>query len=207
MAHNAADKIIAKIYGGGRGAAFTPKDFTGLAGPETVRQTLLRLAKDGTIRRLLRGVYDYPAFSTLLKAPASPDPDAIARAIARAHAWTILPAGATALNLLGLSTQVPSRWEYFTDGPAKKYLWSGGTLLFTHRAIKETSTLSPRTALLVQALKTLGTDQVDNQVLATLRKQFTAQERTHALREAQYVTAWVYAVIKRLAAGENKPQA
>jgi len=108
---------------------------------------------------------------------------------------------------LGLSTQVPARWEYFTDGPAKKYLWSGGTLLFTHRAIKETSTLSSRTALLVQALKTLGADQVDEQVLANLRKQFTAQERTHALRETQYVTAWVYAVIKRLAAGENKPHA
>ena len=207
MTQHASNKIIARIYGYGRGSVFTPKEFLDLATAAIVKNALARFAATGTIRRLLRGVYEYPAFSKLLKAPASPDPDAIARAIARAHAWTILPAGATALNLLGLSTQVPARWEYFTDGPAKKYLWSGGTLMFTHRAIKETSTLSPRTALLVQALKTLGESRVDNAILKKLRAQFNAQERSRALREAQYVTSWVYAVIKRLAAGKDKPHA
>ena len=185
MAQHASNKIIARIYGYGRGGVFTPKEFLDLAPASVVKNALARFAAAGTIRRLLRGVYDYPAFSKLLKAPASPDPDAIARAIARAHGWTILPAGATALNLLGLATQVPARWEYFSDGPAKKYTWAGGTLSFTRRAIKETSTLSPRTALLVQALKTLGADRVDDKVLATLRTQFTAQERTRARREAQ----------------------
>ena len=106
-------KILARIYGSGRGAVFTPKDFLDLAGPETVRQALGRLTRGGKIRRLLRGVYDYPAFSKMLQALASPDPHAIGRAIARTHGWTILPAGETALNLLGLSTQVPARWEYF----------------------------------------------------------------------------------------------
>lgn len=192
-------RIRDRIYGGGKGGVFTPKDFLDLAESGTVRQVLGRLARSGKMRRLLRGVYDYPEFSRALQAPASPDPHAIARAIARAHGWTILPAGETALNLLGLSTQVPARWEYFSDGPSKHYAWAGGTLVFKRRANRETTILSERTGLLVQALKTLGRERIDDNVRATLRKQFSDQERARAVREARYATAWVYEVIKRLA--------
>jgi hypothetical protein len=194
-----ATEMVARIYGTGRGASFTPKDFLDLAGSETVRQVLGRLAREGKIRRVLRGVYDFPAFSKALQAPASPDPHAIARAIARAHGWTILPAGETALNLLGLSTQVPARWEFFSDGPSKRYAWAGGPLVFKRRANRETTILSERTGLLVQALKTMGRERMDGGVMAVLRKQFDARERARAVREARYVTAWVYEVIKRLA--------
>jgi hypothetical protein len=168
-----------------------------------VRQALNRLTARGTIRRLMVGIYDYPSFSTMLNAPASPDPDAIARTIARAHGWTILPAGDTALNLLGLSTQVPGQWQYFSDGPSKKYDWAGGRLVFKHRTNKETTILSPRTALLVQALKTLGENRIDQPVIAALRGKFTGKELGRAAREARYATSWVYEIIKRLAADED----
>ena len=200
MPQDIAAKILARIYGNGRGGVFTPKDFLDFASHETSRQTLARLARESTIRRLLRGVYDYPRFSTLLGAPASPDPDAIARAIARAHGWTILPAGETALNLLGLSTQVPAQWQYFSDGPSKTFEWQGGNLVFKHRANKETTILSPKTALLVQALKTLGETHVDDSVIDTLRAKFDKRERARAVREARYATSWVYEFIKRLSA-------
>lgn len=121
-----ANKIVARIYGNGRGYAFTVKDFLDIAGSRTTRSALDRIVRNGIIRRLMRGVYEYPAYSKVLDAPASPDPDAIARAIARAYGWTILPSGATALNLLGLSTQVPAAWEYFSDGPTKTYKWHIG---------------------------------------------------------------------------------
>jgi hypothetical protein len=170
MSQDPSSQILARIYGNGRGSAFTPKDFLDIASHETARKVLSRLADKGTIRRLIRGVYDYPAFSTLLNAPASPDPDAIARAIARAHGWTILPSGETALNLLGLSTQVPAQWQYFSDGPAKTYERLSGTLAFKHRSNKETTVLSPKTALLVQALKTLGEKRVNDSVIDTLRE-------------------------------------
>ncbi len=192
-------QILARIYGYGRGNVFTPNSFLDLTSHETARQALSRLTKQGTIRRLMRGVYEYPAYSKLLKAPASPDPDAIARAIARAHGWTILPSGNTALNLLGLSTQVPAKWEYFSDGPTKTYKWSGGTVAFKRRANKETTILSPKTALLVQALKTLGESNVDRSTMTTLRKRLSEKERKWAVREARFVTSWVYERIKQLA--------
>ncbi|HOH52271.1 MAG TPA: DUF6088 family protein [Candidatus Hydrogenedentes bacterium] len=198
-----SDKVLARIHGRGRGAVFTPKEFLDLASHDTVRQSLSRLVHAGTIRRLLRGVYEYPAFSGVLNTWSSPDPDAIARAIARSHGWTIIPSGETSLNMLGLSTQVPARWEYLSDGPPKKYEWAGGTLVLRRRANKETTVLSPKTALVVQALKALGREHVDDTVLAVLRDRLNARERTRAVREARYATSWVYEVIRRVTAGEG----
>ena len=196
-------KILERIYGNGRGKAYTSKDFRDIAGHETVWKALARLSQDGRIRRVGRGVYDYPPFSELLGAPSSPDPDAIARALARAHGWTILPTGDTALNLLGLSTQVPAQWQYFSDGPSRTYEWTGGTLVFKRRTNKETSRLSPKTALVVQALKALGEDCVDDRTLTVLRTKLTPKEWARALREARYVTSWVYEIVKHLAREEK----
>lgn len=202
MAGYTNKRILQRIYGHGRGWVFIPKDFLDIASSAAVRQSLSRLKQQGTIRRLMQGVYDYPSFSTLLSAPSSPDPDAIARAIARANGWTILPTGDTALNLMGLSAQVPAQYLYFSDGPSKRYAWQGGTLVFKHRTNKETTALSHRTALLVQALKSLGESGIDTAVMAALREKFSKQELNLALREARYATSWVYNAIKQIAADE-----
>jgi hypothetical protein len=202
MAGDTAKRILQRIYGHGRGWVFTPKDFLDIAGYAAMRQALSRLKQQGTIRRLMQGLYDYPSFSTLLNAPASPNPDDMARAIARSNGWTILPTGDTALNLLGLSTQVPAQYQYFSDGPSKQYEWQGGTLSFKHRTNKETTILSPRTALLVQALKSLGESGMDTSITIALKQNFSAQELKLALKEARYVTAWVYHVIQKLAQEE-----
>ena len=203
MAGDTTKRILQRIYGHGRGWVLIPKDFLDIASCTAVRQSLSRLKRLGTIRRLMQGVYDYPSFSSLLNAPSSPDPGGIARAIARANGWTILPTGDTALNLLGLSTQVPAQYQYFSDGPSRRYTWQGGMLVFKHRTNKETTILSPRTALLVQALKCLGESGIDSKSMVTLQKKFSPQELNLALKEARYATSWVYKVIKQLAAEEN----
>ena len=201
------NKILARIRGIGKGSAFTAKDFLDLANYEAAKKGLLRLADAGTLRRPLRGVYDYPGHSPTRKGPASPDPDALARAIARAHGWTLIPTGETALNLLGLSTQLPARWQYFSDGPTKQYEWEGGSIHLKHRANKDMAGLSPKTALVVQALKALGADNVDESVMANLRSKLSEADRARAMREARYVTTWVYEIIKRLAREANAPHA
>ncbi len=199
MIQTVSNKILSRIYGKKRGHVFTPKDFVDIANHETVRKTLSRLTAAGTIRRLMRGVYEYPVISTLFKGPAPPDPDAIARALARTHGWSILPEGNTALNFLGLSTQVPAQWQYFTDGPTKTFKWEGGTLVFKHRTNKETASLSYKTGLLTQTLKTLGRAHVTEQVMKMLLEKYSADDLNRAVREARYVTSWVYEIIKNLA--------
>lgn len=191
-------KVVNRIYGHGKGWAFTPKDFADCGERAAIDSSLKRLQLKGTIRNVLRGVYDYPRFSFLFNTFASPEPDHIAQAIARNHGWSISPSGETALNILGLSTQVPGKYLYFSDGSTKKYSWTGGELVFTKRAIKETGALSPRTVILVQALKTLGNEHITKEIICKLSKQFTEKEKTSALREAKYVTGWVYEAIKKI---------
>lgn len=200
---NISNQILSRIYGLGRGAVIAPNDFVDIAGQLTILKSLSRLTNEGKIRRLMRGIYEYPAQSRILKSPVPPDPDAIARAIARSHGWTIVPTGNSALNRLGLSTQVPAQWQYFTDGPDKRYSWEGRKLLFKHRTIKEVSGLSPKTALLVQALKALGKDRTGEAEITKLCSKLNEQERACALREARHVTSWVYEIIKHIAHKES----
>jgi hypothetical protein len=207
MAGYTAKRILQRIYGHGRGWVFTPKDFMDIAGNAAIRQSLSRLNRQGTIRRLMQGIYDYPSFSKLLNSPSSPDPDAIAQTIARVNGWTILPIGDTVLNLLGLSTQVPAQYQYVSDGPSKRYTWKGSALIFKHRTNKETAILSYRTALLVQALKSLGQNNIDAAVLSVFREKFTIYDINLALREARYTRSWVYDIIKQLAMEEKKSYA
>jgi Family of unknown function (DUF6088) len=82
--------------------------------------TLTALVWDGVIRRIRRGLYDVPKVNPDLGGTLSPDIDQVARALARRHRWTIVPEGAWAANLLGLSTQVPAKIIYLSDRPNQK---------------------------------------------------------------------------------------
>ncbi|MHB0896024.1 MAG: DUF6088 family protein [Spirochaetales bacterium] len=197
------DKVVSRIYGHGRGFVFSGKDFSDLAKLETINKTLLRLYEKGTIRRILRGVYYYPKFSTFLNEFLSATPKDVAIAISRSHGWKICASGNAALNMLGLSRQVPAVWNYLSDGPSRTYAWSGLKIKFIHKTNKEISVLSPTTALVVQALKALGARNIDDTVIETLKKALSDDEKKQTLREAQYVTSWVYEAIKRIANDEG----
>ena len=101
--------ILSRIYGNGRGWVFSQADFADLGPRPTIDSALHRRESEGVIRRVMRGIYDYPRHSRALHGPVSPDIDQVAHALARKFGWRIQPDGATAQNLLGLSTQVPAR--------------------------------------------------------------------------------------------------
>ena len=111
------DQIVARIERLGPGKAFSAKDFLDISSRTTVDVTLASLKLSGKIRRVRRGLYDMPRINETLGGELSPDIDEAARAIARRQRWKIVPDGAWAANLLGLSTQVPSKIIYLTDGP------------------------------------------------------------------------------------------
>ena len=117
------------------------------------------------------------------------------------HARRILQAGIqhfgdTALNLLGLSTQVPAVWSYVSDGAYKEYSFDSTTIKFKRTTNKEISKLSPKTALVIQAIKALGKEHVSDEIIEKIRSETSADERTTMLKEAQYATAWIYRIIK-----------
>jgi hypothetical protein len=190
--------IISRVYGRGRGWAFTKTDFVAEFGEGNIHQALSSLAKAGTIRRVCRGVYDYPRYSELLKQTLSPDIDQVAQALARKFNWRILPSGDAALNLLGLSTQVPGRWIYLSDGPGREYEIGKHALVFRKSSLKDVGFKYRESGLVVQALKALGKDRVDDAVIATVRQQLDAKACERMLKDARSSTSWIFQIIKQV---------
>ena len=191
-------KIKNRISVAEYGSVFVAADFADITEKTIANVILTRIESDGIIRRVLRGVYDKPEYNDFLKEYVAPIPDNIAHAIARNFGWTIVPCGDTALNLLGLSTQVPSTWVYVSDGTYKEYAFDNTVIQFKRTTNKEISKLSYKTALTIQALKALGKDKIDESVINSLRKLLTAEEKTAMLHEAKTATSWIYEYIRHI---------
>ena len=189
-------KIEEKIKESTPGTVFITADFTDMASSDAANRTLLRMVDAGVIRRIMRGVYEYPEYNDFLKEYVAPSPDKVAHALARNCGWTIVPSGDTALNMLGLSTQVPATWLYVSDGPYKEYSFDSITLKYKHTTNKEISKISYKTALVIQALKSLGKDRMTDNIVSSIAKTLSKQEKHVMLKEAKYATAWIYDTIK-----------
>ena len=197
-------EIRARILAAEDGAVFVAPDFADIADTATIRQGLKRLYQSGIIRRIIRGVYEKPKYSKLLDEYVAADPDAVAKALARSYHWTIAPCGNTALNLLGLSTQVTAVWSYISDGPYKTYEWNSTKLEFKHRTNKEITGLSYMTSLVIQALKTLGRTNVTPEIIQTLSEKLSEDEKQACLKEATESTDWIYDTIRKMCRGDTQ---
>ena len=191
-------KILSRIYGRGRGWAFSKIDFVAEFGEISIHQALSSLAKAGKVRRVCHGVYDYPRYSELLAQTLSPEVDQVAQALARKFNWRIQPTGDAALNLLGLSTQVPTKWVYLSDGPSREYKVGPHTLAFRKSAMKDAGFKYRESGLVVQAFKALGKARIDQSVIARIRQQFKPTFRAALLKDTRAVTGWIYQFIKQV---------
>ncbi len=191
-------QILSRIYGRRRGWAFTKTDFVAEFGEANIHQALSGLARVGKIRRVCRGVYDYPRQSELLGQALSPDIDQVAQALARKFNWRIQPSGDAALNLLGLSTQVPGRWVYLSDGPSRQYKVGKHTLAFRKSALKDAGFKYRESGLVVQALKALGKEHVDKAAIKTIRQRLGRKDCERILKDTRAATGWIYQIIKQV---------
>lgn len=178
------------------GTVFVATDFVDISDKTSINTYLTRLDEEKLLQRIMRGVYYKPEYNDFLGEYIAPEPDAVAHALARNFGWTIVPCGDTALNLLGLSTQIPATWVYVSDGTYKEYTYEQTTIKFKRTTNKEISKLSYKTALVVQALKALGKESVDDAVLTKLRNNLTDSEKQALLTESKAATSWIYEYIK-----------
>lgn len=193
------NQILRRIDRFETGKAFSAKDFLDIASRTTIDVALAKLAIEGKIRRIRRGLYDTPKFNQALGGKLSPDIDEAARAIARRQHWTIVPEGAWAANLLGLSTQVPSKIIYLTDGPTKEIQIGRQSIHFRHAGPKVMAGLEGKLALVIQALRHLGEENVGTREIETLRSALSPRERRHFLKNTRFTLDWVHDMAKRIA--------
>ena len=193
------NQIVARIEQFGPGNAFSAKDFLDVASRTMIDVTLASLAQSGKIRRVRRGLYDMPKINPALGGELSPDIDEAARAIARRQRWKIVPEGAWAANLLGLSTQVPAKIIYLTDGPNNEVLIGRRSIHFKHARPKAMAGLEGKFALVVQALRYLGKDGVGAREIETLRRTLSPTEKRRLVKDTRFGVDWIYEVAKRIA--------
>jgi len=193
------DQIFTRIEKLGPGKAFSAKDFLDIGSRGTVDMAFGSLIRSGKIRRIRRGLYDMPKINEALGGKLSPDIDEAARAIARRQRWKIVPDGAWAANLLGLSTQVPSKIIYLTDGPNNEVPIGRRTIHFKHARPKAMAGLEGKFALVVQALRYLGKEAVGQPEIETLREALSPAEKRKLVKDARFGVDWIYEVAKRIA--------
>lgn len=191
------NKIINRIYGHGKGWVFSPAHFSDLGSRDAVASALKRYCQLGRIRRLARGLYDYPRTDPEL-GQIMPSPDAVARALAGRDAVRLQPSGAYAANLLGLSTQIPMKIVYLTDGRSRTV-----QIGKTHIILKQTTPRNMATAgrisgLVIQALRHIGRQQVDDEVISRLDRQLDADDRKQLLKDISFAPAWIAEIMRRL---------
>ena len=179
------------------GSIFVITDFTDLSSYDVARKTLSRLEAEKKIVKACRGIYYKPKYSRLLGETVAPDMNGIAEAIARNFGWVITPSGENALNMLGLSTQVPGRYSYISSGPYKSYDIGNSTIEFAHRSDKDINGKSYQTRLVIQAIKAIGKDKIACYI-PEFRKKISKNDKRLILKEGQRSTAWTYAAIKEI---------
>lgn len=189
--------------GGGRGGVFTPSDFLDLAGRAAVDQALSRLVKSGKLRRLARGLYDFPKIHPQL-GPLSPAPDDVAKALARETGSRVQIAGARAANALGLSTQVPAKSTYLTDGPSRRVVLGKRVVDLRHASPKHLIAPGSAAGTVVQALRHVGAVRARDVARIAARRLSASDKKTLASTAVQ-APAWMrptLVLIANAASGE-----
>ena len=196
-------KILSRIYGRGRGCVVTPGDFLDLGSRQAVDLALHRLVKKGTLRRLARGLYDYPRTDPDLGL-LSPTTDAIVKALRGRDNILLQPSGGYAANLLGLSDQVPMKIVFLTDGPGRRVQIGKQVIIFQHTTPRAMATAGRISGLVIQALRHIGQRHMDDAVVNRLQKRLSDDDKKQLLQDIRYAPAWIAAIVRRVAGPEGK---
>jgi hypothetical protein len=196
--------ILDRIRSAGRGEVFTPKDFLDAGTRYATDQALSRLVRSGDILRLGRGLYYYPRVNPRLGIPVTPDVDQVAQAIGRRTGSRMVPSGAVAANLFGLSTQVPAKFLYLSDGRSRRLRVGKIEIQVKHVTPKELPRGGQTSAMVFQALRYLGREAVDVQVVARLKAVLPAKQKRELAQDARYTTDWIADVVRQIAARTTK---
>ena len=192
------NKIIASLKKRGRGTLFFADNFACLGNADRLHKAMEILTKQEKIIRVARGIYCYPKVDKIFGLGVIiPDADEVATAIAKRDKARIAPAGAHALNLLGMSQQVVMNFLYLTDGTARTLkLENGGQIQFKHTAPKNLSFTNRLAMLLTFALKELGANGVTDDHLARIKTMLPTEKREDIERDYALMPDWIRTIIK-----------
>lgn len=191
------NNILNRILSHSQGWCFTLFNFMGMGSDESIRKALSSLQQKQVIRRLSQGVYDYPKKHEVLGLiPA--DPLKVAKAIAIKNGVNIQPSGAYAANILGFSEQVPGKIVFLSEGPSKTIVINNCNIHFKKASIKSMHAAGTTEGLLIQALKHIGKNHINNEALHKIHQILRQLSFEDIQNNMKYAPAWIRSLIFKL---------
>lgn len=192
------EEITNTIINYEKGIIFSIHDFYHLGTKNSVKSSLLRLEKKGEIVRLIDGMYTNPEYSKIINELSYPSVDELANKIAEKFSWTICPSGDHALNTLGLSTQVPSKYIYISNGPYRKYEYQNIEIIFKHSSNRYIMDYSRNILLIIQAIKTLGIENITEEIIRKLGIMCRKYSIEDLLMRTNKLPNWIYEILVQI---------
>jgi hypothetical protein len=184
------DQILKKIRDNKRGKIYFPASFSKIGGSNAIHQALGRLEEKEYIIRLANGIYLYPKVDKELGV-LYPPIDEIAIAIAKRDKARIIPTGVKALNKLGLSTQVPMKVVYLTDGAQRSIKIGNQTIKFKKVTPKNLAARGEISGLVIQALREIGNTKVNPEQKMRIIDLLQKENPDHVKYDARLAPAWI----------------
>lgn len=197
-----ADRIMKRVRGKGRGWVFTPRQFIDFGTRGSIDMALSRLVHAGDIRRIGRGLYDFPYQHDKLGL-LSPDPARIADALAIQSGDKLAPSGAAAANNLGISTQVPAKSSYATTGRTRTKRAGGRSLTLKHSRAPVLDNAPGAANSVLQALAHLGKDNVDDDKIRHFASRLDDRTMKRLVQARPDMPGWMGDVVLKISAARN----
>jgi hypothetical protein len=188
------NKIFESLKSREKGIVIFVSDFLDYGNSESVKKALLRLNEKEIIVRLAHGIYLYPKVDKELGI-LFPSTEDIALAIARRDKVRIIPTGVQALNKLGLSTQVPMKLVYLTDGGTRNIKVGKRTISFRNTSPKNLFMKGEISSMVIQALKTIGNSKLDDSTLLKIQNILKKEKKDNIINDAKLAPVWISKIL------------
>jgi hypothetical protein len=197
---SASERVLKRIRSNKRGRILFPTDFSDITDGITLRQIFARLTIDKTLIRLARGIYLFPVIDEKL-GPLIPPLEDIAAAVARRDKARIIPTGVYALNRLGLSTQVPMKIVFLTDGAPRSVKVGKRSFTFQKTSTKILAIKDELLCLIITAFQELGKDSITKEIIDNIKPLILKNASPKLHKDLHLAPAWVRNIIKQILTG------
>jgi len=195
MAESIEYMIFTKIKKARRGTLFFADNFVVFGNIDTIYRALNRLVVKGELNKVTNGIYYRPQIDKFI-GKVTPQIEDIANAIARRDKAKIVPTGAYALNRLGLSTQVPMKIVYLTNGSARNVRVGNYTILFIHTSPKNVAAIGKISSLAIQALKSIGKENITQKEIEHIQNALMNEKVSYLEHDLRVAPVWMKEIIR-----------
>ena len=197
MTESSKNKIQTKISKSSFGEIFFLDDFVKYGSSENIRKVLSRLEEEGIVIRLAQGIYLKPKKDPLLGV-IYPTTEEIAKQIAQRDKARIAPTGVMALFLLGLTTQIPLKAVYLTDGSQREIKIGKRSIKFKRTVPRSFAIKDGLLHLIVQAFKEVGQEGVTEDFLEKITSSIRRLESKVVDTQLRFAPVWIQKIIANL---------